>query len=274
LQPVRHITSAIPLTATAWQYGYGTFDEKTQRVTGFTKLPHFTGSAWQGGSAWPDGKLGWAQLTAAGGHPGNDLAHAAIRRWTAPSDMRVSVRSTLIHEPKEGQGVRGFLVSSKGGLLKQVAVHHGQADLNADSLDLQTGDTLDFVADIGSKLSYNQFLWRVTVTADEPSALMFDSLRDFGDQSLASWAVEWTEDRHVIFGARDGTIVVADGENGHALQILRGHTGFVRAIDTKKQTLISASGASETSRKSSAGSVTERAAPSEGSPRGRRAQPA
>jgi len=70
-------------------------------------------------------------------------------------------------------------------------------------------------------------------------------LRDFGDHSLASWAVEWTDDRHVIFGARDGTIVVADGENGRALQTLRGHTGFVRAIDSKQQTLISASGASD-----------------------------
>ncbi len=56
----------------------------TQRVTGFTALPHFTGSAWQGGAAWPDAKLGWVQLTATGGHPGNDRSHAAVRRWTAP----------------------------------------------------------------------------------------------------------------------------------------------------------------------------------------------
>ena len=60
---------------------------QAQRVASFEPLPHFTGAAWQGGAAWPDGKLGWVQLTAAGGHPGNDLAHAAIRRWTAPRDM-------------------------------------------------------------------------------------------------------------------------------------------------------------------------------------------
>ena len=26
------------------------------------------GDAWQGGTAWPDPKLGWLQLTATGGH--------------------------------------------------------------------------------------------------------------------------------------------------------------------------------------------------------------
>ena len=78
--------SFIPLTVGAWQYGYGAYDEAAQKVTTFEKLPHFTGTAWQGGSAYPDSKLGWVQLTATGGHPGNDLAHAAIRRWTAPRE--------------------------------------------------------------------------------------------------------------------------------------------------------------------------------------------
>jgi hypothetical protein len=39
----------IPPTVSAWQYGYGAYDEPSQRVTVFEKLPHFTGSAWQGG---------------------------------------------------------------------------------------------------------------------------------------------------------------------------------------------------------------------------------
>src|SRR5262249_26955552 len=65
--------SFIPPTVADWQYGFGGRDEKIGQVTGFTKLPHFTGSAWQGGPTFPDAKLGWVQLTATGGHPGNDL---------------------------------------------------------------------------------------------------------------------------------------------------------------------------------------------------------
>jgi len=179
----------VPPTVAAWQYGFGAYDEKMQRVAGFEKLPHFAGSAWQGGAAYPDGKLGWAQLTATGGHPGNDLAHAAVRRWTAPRDMRIRLQSTLIHEPKEGEGVRGFLVSSRSGLLKQAAVHHGQAELSV-AIEVQAGETLDFVADIGKTLSYNQFLWQATIAADDDSGIVFDSKSDFehqGQTRLTTW---------------------------------------------------------------------------------------
>src|SRR5262249_18610042 len=34
----------------AWQYGYGQFEESSQRVKQFTPLPHFNGYAWQGGT--------------------------------------------------------------------------------------------------------------------------------------------------------------------------------------------------------------------------------
>jgi len=198
--------TAIPVTATAWQYGYGAFDEKMQRVTGFKKLPHFTGTAWQGGSGYPDGKLGWLQLTAEGGHPGNDLAHAVVRRWTAPRDMQVRVTSTLIHEPKEGKGVRGFLVSSRGGLIKQVAVHNGREELNVDQLDLQAGDTLDFVADMGDLLSHNQFLWKAQITAAGSGGLTFDSQRDFGDQPTPKLTA-WEQLAQVLLSANEFVFV-------------------------------------------------------------------
>ena len=40
-----------------WTYGYGLFDDSTQRITGFSPLPHWNGSEWQGGSARPDQRL-------------------------------------------------------------------------------------------------------------------------------------------------------------------------------------------------------------------------
>jgi len=174
----------------AWQYGYGAFDESSQRVSRFDKLPHFTGAAWQGGAAYPDGKLGWLQLTAAGGHPGNDRDHAVIRRWTAPRDTRVAIQSTLIHEPKQGEGVRGFVVSSRLGLLAKAAVHQGKAELKVAAIDVKAGETLDFVADIGSQLGYNQFLWKARIAAVDEPDIRFDSQRDFSGPNawqLGSW---------------------------------------------------------------------------------------
>jgi len=194
--------SVIPPTVADWQYGFGKYDEGSQRVTGFEKLPHFTGTAWQGGSAFPDAKLGWAQLTATGGHPGNDLAHAAVRRWTAPRDVTLNVRSELVHEPKEGQGVRGFVVSSRHGLLKSAHVHNNKAELNADAIEVKSGDTLDFVADIGKTLSHNQFLSKALIAPVDDSSASWDSQRDFENQG-AKRLDPWEQLAQVVLSANE-----------------------------------------------------------------------
>jgi len=125
--------------------------------------------------------------------------------------MQVRVQSTLVHEPNEGEGVRGFLVSSRAGLLKQVAVHHGQADLNADMVEIKAGDTLDFVTDLGKELSYNQFLWKAVITplgqgdkAAHPQAAQsnFDAYRDFGGQP-AKQLDPWEQLAQVLLSANE-----------------------------------------------------------------------
>ncbi len=156
-----------PDTAADWQYGYAALNEESMRVDGFTPLPHFTGTAWQGGPRYPDGTLGWVQLTATGGHPGNDRAHASVRRWTAPRTMTVGIRSKLIHEPAAGDGIRGFIVSSRGGLLASASIHQQTVDLNVASISVEEGDTVDFLVDIGDGLNSDQYLWTATITATD-----------------------------------------------------------------------------------------------------------
>jgi hypothetical protein len=197
--------SVIPPTVADWQYGFGGVDEQSGQTTGFTKLPHFTGTAWQGGAAYPDTKLGWVQLNSSGGHPGNDLSHAAIRRWTAPRDMTINIRSLLTHEPAEGEGVRGFIVASRGGVLASAAVHTRQAELNVDALQVKAGDTLDFVADIGKTLSYNQFLWKAEIAASDASAA-WDARRDFENQGVKRLDA-WEQLAQVILSANEFVFV-------------------------------------------------------------------
>ena len=123
------------LTKDDWQYGYGTIDEEAARVPNFTPLPHFTGDAWQGGPEWPDATLGWVQLTATGGHPGNDRQHAAVRRWTAPRSMTISLNSQLIHEAAPGDGIRAFIVSSRAGILAAETAHVQSPEMNVATLE-------------------------------------------------------------------------------------------------------------------------------------------
>ncbi len=174
-------TPAARLTAKDWTYGHGTYNEGSQRVEHFETLPHFTGESWQGGPAWPDAKLGWVQLSAVGGHPGNTRATASVRRWTAPRDMLVRIESELRHEVAAGDGVRAFIVSSQSGQLGEAKVHQSIAQLNTESMPVKKGETIDFVVDIGDVLNSDQYLWKATIADQDTSSptSVWDSMNDF-----------------------------------------------------------------------------------------------
>jgi len=177
----------------AWQYGYGEWDEATGRMKGFTPLPHFNSTAWQGGAEWPDAGLGWAQLTATGGHPGNDRKHAVARRWVAPGDGSYAIASTLVHEPEQGDGIRAFIGHSGRGLLRSATLHHSTEALHIDAIPMSKGDTVDFVVDIRDGLNSDQFLWSAKITAvatagagGDPGASSWDAQKDFAGRPMTS----------------------------------------------------------------------------------------
>jgi len=154
-----------------WKYGYGEFDESSQKLKTFEPLPHFTGEAWQGGKNWPDEKLGWAQLTAAGGHAGNDMQHAVIRRWVAANDATVAIEATVKHERKEGDGIRAYIVSSRKGLLGKWVVHSQSAETSIPALEVKSGDTIDFIVSIHQSLNSNDFMWSPVIRMTGPDAI-------------------------------------------------------------------------------------------------------
>ncbi len=181
----------------AWQYGYGELDETAKQLKTFQALPHFSGTAWQGGTQFPDATLGWVQLTAQGGHPGNDIKHCSIRRWVAPHDGRFSISSTAIHEVAAGNGIRCWIFSSTEGMLMSQVLHNQRQTMNVESVALKKGDTLDFVVDINGDLNSDQYLWApeiVDVSNGEKSGasnvLSWKSERDFAGSTpklLSGW---------------------------------------------------------------------------------------
>jgi hypothetical protein len=178
-----------PVRVTQWRYGTGAYDETNKHLKSFTALRHFTGLAWQGTAQWPGGETGWAQLTAEGGHPGNTRAYACIRRWIAPRDATVSISGTLKHEPEQGDGVRGFIVSNRQGELKGATVHHSSVEMSATNILVKAGDTLDFIVDIGGTLNADQFLWAPVITIE---GAKWDARAEFNGptpppQLLAAW---------------------------------------------------------------------------------------
>ncbi len=177
------VPDAEPPSATEqdWQYGYGTYNEQTERVDHWQPLPHFTGSAWQGGPNWPDAKLGWTQLTALGGHPGNDRDHACIRRWTAPREMSIQLQSTLTQQAAPGDGIRAMIVSSRQGRVAYALIHQDTKELGREVLHVQQGETIDFLVDIGKILNSDQFQWKINIREikENSDGIVWDSVSDF-----------------------------------------------------------------------------------------------
>ena len=118
-----------------WQYGYAQYNPTTAQLTDFKNLPRFTGTAWQGGSSRPDSKHRWGQLTAEGGHAGNDLQHAAVRRLISPLDGAVSISGPIAHTHPEGHGITATVYSSLHGQLATLRLHNRKATLTLDTTD-------------------------------------------------------------------------------------------------------------------------------------------
>jgi hypothetical protein len=164
------IAQPLPVRKTDWLYGYGEVDEATGKVKSFERLPHFTGSAWQGGPALPDPALGWVFLTAQGGHAGNDLQHAAIRRWVAPRDGTVTVSGTVAHKTKTGNGIHARLSSSRHGEVGSWSLKQLEAEMKLKGLEVKKGDTLDFVVDFRGEITDDEFAWAPVIQMSKPEA--------------------------------------------------------------------------------------------------------
>ncbi len=171
-------TSVLP-EAAAWQYGYGGYDETEHRVTKFTKLAHFTGTAWQGGSAYPDPKLGFVSLTAEGGHAGL-TNYFVIRRWVAPRDGQIGIQAELAHKSAAGDGVRGIIVSSRLGELGQWIAHNSTNETKITKVEMIKGDTVDFVIDCRANLNSDSFVWSPVI-----------QMLDTGERAATGMAMEW-----------------------------------------------------------------------------------
>jgi hypothetical protein len=91
-------------------------------------------------------RIGNVALTAAGGTPGNGLAHGAIRRWTARRDGFIAIDGNIASTSKNAaDAVRGWIVSSGTGLLGTFSPQRTTMPTRLPRVLVKRGDTIDFV---------------------------------------------------------------------------------------------------------------------------------
>ncbi len=182
LQTVKD-TAPPPSEDPKWQYGYGGYDEKTNRAT-FAPFKVFKEGAYRFADEFPSSSVaGYASLNQNGGHPGRDIAHGVIRRWIAPQDGTVSVSGNANHGNDKGDGVELRLVSSRDGNLGRWVVFNGMAKTEVPNIKVKKGDTLDFIAASGANDGYDSFEWLVSITLDNGPT--FDAQTQFSGPEKA-----------------------------------------------------------------------------------------
>ncbi|MFO0946170.1 MAG: DUF1553 domain-containing protein [Planctomycetota bacterium] len=150
----------------AWSYGFGEYDPVAHALKSFQPLPHWSGGAWRIDRKFPHPELGFLELNASGGHPGRDLAHSAIRRWTAPRDLKITIQGRLQHPGNEGDGVRGTILSSRSGELGAWNVKAGVIETKVGPIEVVKGDSIDFILDCVSNDGHDSFSWAPVITAE------------------------------------------------------------------------------------------------------------
>ncbi|MDA0659936.1 MAG: PSD1 and planctomycete cytochrome C domain-containing protein [Planctomycetota bacterium] len=182
----------------AWQYGFGRVNETVGRLDSFQTFPQFSSDAWNGGLLLPS--LEELKLTAEGGNAGNEKGISVIRRWTAPTDLVVSIQSSIEHQKKEGDGIQCWIVSSQKGILGSAKVHNAKATMNSDGLTVTKGETIDFVVYGHANSEVDDFLWGPVIRGKPTTAVVnskdggevheWNSTKDFTgptDRPLNRW---------------------------------------------------------------------------------------
>ncbi|MFK7736435.1 MAG: PSD1 and planctomycete cytochrome C domain-containing protein [Pirellulaceae bacterium] len=153
---------ATPPTSPRWTYGFGEWNLETNSLTSFEELEHFTGTAWQGGPELPDPVRGWCILNADGGHPGNDLRHAVVRKLRIEQDGFIRVTGRLKHNSDKGDGVRSHLCIN-GQQKQEWTAHNKQVQTKSERFEVSAGQTLELVTDCISGPGFDGFTWKVDI---------------------------------------------------------------------------------------------------------------
>ena len=148
-----------------WQNGFGSADPAVPRDRGFTPLAHFDPQAkrYQGAATFPDREHGFVSVSAGGGHPGDGIGMASVRRWTAPDDGEVAISGEIsVGATGGGDGIRARIISSRAGQLGEWIVDRSNGVSSATlipKVQVVAGEILDFTVDCRETTTSDGYRW-------------------------------------------------------------------------------------------------------------------
>jgi hypothetical protein len=194
----KHLAAQPPQALTpGWHYGYGWFDPLVNHTKDYKRMSTVAGGRATPAANYPDPKFGHLAVTPTGGHPGPARELASVRRWVAPADGVIRIEGTLAHDNKNGDGVRGRIVSGRGGRIGEWTVLNNKAATPVPRLEVKLGETIDFVVDALESSNFDSFTWapKITLVGDYDvtvSKRAWDAGKDFDSKEkriapLGAW---------------------------------------------------------------------------------------
>jgi hypothetical protein len=152
-----------------WKYGYGTLDVAAGKVTSFTEFTHWVDETYQGAEKLPAPDTGFARLDRLGGHPGAP-GIVVIRRWVSPASATAAFVGEMHHYASDGDGVAGYVVSSREGIIWKGDVQDGMITTVFEKTTVEPGDTIDLVVACKENDQGDQFRWHPRLYLTSPNA--------------------------------------------------------------------------------------------------------
>jgi len=140
-----------------WQYGYSDFNPESKRIDHFSPMQYYSGTDWRMGEVYPDKTFRYMSLSAKGGHAG-DKNNSAVRRWTSPQSGVLKIASILKHSREGGDGIYGYVISDKKGLLGEWHAYQSEAEVKL-SVAVESNERIDFVVYCGKNTTCDSFEW-------------------------------------------------------------------------------------------------------------------
>jgi hypothetical protein len=149
---------------TPWQYGMGEFKPGG---LAFQPFAYFSMQRWQPASLLPQPGVGSAGLTATGGAPPDEPKRGVVRRWISPVSGEVEITGAIGHKIAKdegwGDGVRArIILNGKDTLLERTALNQ-KSPMTVKTIQVQPGDTIDFVVDCLNDSENDEFNWSPVV---------------------------------------------------------------------------------------------------------------
>ena len=149
-----------------WSYGWGGVDPETGAIS-FQLFPHWDGAKkeWRIETRYPvpDSPKRYLRIGPEVQHPGLGSGYAAILRWHAPRNMKISIGGVLTR-PEVNKGRSGFLisiVSSKAGILltKKFPVTQRDMEITLGNKEVAEGEIIHFVVDCDKDTAFDSYQW-------------------------------------------------------------------------------------------------------------------